>query len=60
MGKRREKTTIDWIIDILQTADLRLRIEHPTKVSAKREALKELIIARDQLQSYISELRGEA
>lgn len=56
MGKKRQKTRLELIAEIIELNALRIRVEYPNRRAARRIARKELITARDALTSEIKEI----
>ena len=55
--KIRPKVLLEEIAEVLNVAALRIRLEIPTRRKARNTALKELIAARDALESEINRLK---
>jgi hypothetical protein len=51
--KRKELTPLDMVIELIRTAQLRIKIEYPTAEEARKIAGDELKMARDMLDAII-------
>lgn len=56
MPKRGEKTRLQLIAKVIQVADLRIRLEFPTREAARETSRIELIAAYDALLQEIKDL----
>lgn len=59
MAKRREKRELEKVIDLLKMADLRMRVELPSKNEARLDALEEIGRAISGLYEIQSQLNIE-
>lgn len=56
MPKKKQLTRLEQIAEVIKLNALRIRIEYPSREIARKIARKDLIVARDALQSEIEEL----
>lgn len=53
--KREDMTALDMVMELILLAQRRMKIELPTPEEARKEAVDELILARDMLDAIIKD-----